>query len=485
VEIRSFGSTNGDGIVFDGSRKVRISVCILETGDDSISLKTLDPAYPCENFVISNCIMRSRWAAVRLGPESSADMRDCSVTNCVFQDCNDGLKIQTNSGGIFEDLTFSNITMRDVRRPILMTQNYFRMGSKDPGIRPVSGMIRRVHIDGITAYMPHKNPKHEAYMVLTGMPGKSIQDISINNLNMLFYGGGGAEEARRVKIPELLDYTEYYFEARYFLGSLPAAGIFLRHIEGFKMSNSFLRVENADARPLVFANHLQNARFAGISGLGPAAALIRTALCENTIFRDCDFNGRPAGYPESAVRGLDEEIASYTRDALETEAEMAAWAADTDAAECSRLCRKLPPETFRAEAAETAGYAVRFSTKLNLPEAAETVKSRTWLYFPALRGNIRVSLDGRIIGTREVPPEYQRRYSWALDLTAHLAGGELNLSIEAEMPGLPERQDGLKSREGNGRWFGLLLPPEIGRDDGGNRETEGRVSPSPDIFGAL
>jgi polygalacturonase len=186
VEIRSFGCTNGDGLDFDGSRNVRISDCILETGDDSISLKTLDPAYPCENFVISNCIMRSRWAAVRIGPESSADMRNCCVTNCVFQDCEDGLKIQTNSGGIFEDFSFSNITMRDVRRPVLMTQNYFRMGSKDSGIRPTSGIIRRVHIDGITAHMPHKNPMREAYMVLTGMTDKSIQDVSLNNLKIVF-----------------------------------------------------------------------------------------------------------------------------------------------------------------------------------------------------------------------------------------------------------------------------------------------------------
>jgi hypothetical protein len=485
VEIRSFGCTNGDGLDFDGSRNVRISDCILETGDDSISLKTLDPAYPCENFVISNCIMKSRWAALRIGPESSADMRNCSVTNCVFQDCNDGLKIQTNSGGIFEDFNFSNITMRNVRRPVLMTQNYFRMGSKDPGIRPVASLIRRVHIDGITAYMPQENPKHEAYMVFTGMPAKSIQDISLNNLNIVFYGGGTEEEARRVKIPELLDYTEYYFEARYFLGSLPAAGIYLRHINGFKMTNSFLRVENADARPLVFANHLQNARFAGISGSGPAAALIRTALCENTIFRDCDLNGSPADYPASTGSRLDEEIVSYTGEALEVEAEMAAWAADTDAAECSRLYRRLPPETFSAEASESAGYSVRFNTQLDLPGEAEPAKFRTWLYFPAVRGNIQVNVDGRIIGTHRVPPEYQRRYSWALDLTAYLADRNLNLTIDAEMPGLPERQDGLKRREGKGKWFGLLLPPEIGREDGGNRETEGRVSLVPDIFGTL
>jgi hypothetical protein len=345
-------------------------------------------------------------------------------------------------------------------------------------------MIRRVHIDGITAFMPHENPKYEAYIVLTGMTDKSLQDIGLDNLKIVFYGGGNEEEARRAAVPELLDYTEYYFEARYFLGSLPAAGIYLRHLDGFKMTNALLRVENADARPFIFANHLQNARFHGVSGFGPAAALIKTALCENVVFRDCDLNGGPVDYPASTDGALDKALAAYTEEALQVAAEMAAWAADTDAAECSRLYRKLTSETFRVEASKTAGYSVRFRAALNLKGAGGSAKARLWLYFPAVRGNIQVSAGDRIIGTRRIPPEYRRRYSWALDITAQ-AAGELELAIDAEMPGPPEKQDGLKSRDGTGPWFGLLLPPEIGIEDGGNRETGGRVSPPPDIFGFL
>jgi hypothetical protein len=333
--------------------------------------------------------------------------------------------------------------------------------------------------------MPHENPKYEAYMVFTGMPDKSIQNITLNNLKVVFYGGGTEAEARRVTVPELLDYTEYYFEARYFLGSLPAAGIYLRHIDGFTMTNSFLNVVHADARPFIFANHLQNVRFTSVSGSGPAAALIKTACCENVIFRDCDCNGSPVDYPAGSDSGLDKKIAAYTGEALAVEAEMAAWAADTDAAECSRLYHTLLPETFTAEGPETAGYAVRFSTTLKLPEDAASAKSRTWLYFPAVRGDLQVTVNGKIIGTHKVPPEYQRRYSWAVDITPYADGGELKLAIDVDMPGLPEKQDGLKYRVGNGKWHGMLLPPEIGREDGGNRETAGRVSPTPDIFGHL
>jgi hypothetical protein len=164
---------------------------------------------------------------------------------------------------------------------------------------------------------------------------------------------------------------------------------------------------------------------------------------------------------------------------------MAAWAADTDAAECSRLYRRLPPETFRAEASESAGYTVRFSAKLNFSGSAGIEKSRVWLYFPAVRGDIQVRVQQKTIGIRAVPREYHRRYSWALDLGPCLTKDELDLSIDAQMPGLPEQRDGLKSRNENGVWYGLLLPPEIGVEDGGTRETANRVSPPPEIFGFL
>jgi hypothetical protein len=108
-----------------------------------------------------------------------------------------------------------------------------------------------------------------------------------------------------------------------------------------------------------------------------------------------------------------------------------------------------------------------------------------WLYFPAVRGDAQVSAGGKIIGVHKLPEDYQRKYSWAVEIPSWAVCGETEIRIDADMPGLPEKQDDFKRRGRNGKWFGLLLPPEIGIEDGGTRETPGRVSPPPDIFGPL
>jgi len=84
VRVRSRDTGNGDGLDFDGCERVRISNCDLVTGDDAIGLKTFQPNRPNRDFVITNCVISSTWAAVRLGPESFSDMRNIAVSNCVF-----------------------------------------------------------------------------------------------------------------------------------------------------------------------------------------------------------------------------------------------------------------------------------------------------------------------------------------------------------------------------------------------------------------
>jgi hypothetical protein len=476
VEVRSWDCGNGDGLDFDGSRNVRITNCFLETGDDSISPKSLDPAYPCENFVISNCIMRSRWAAIRIGPESSADMRNITVTNCVFEDCNDGLKIQTCSGGVFEDLVFSGLTMRNVRRPVLMTLNYFRFGSKDPEIRPKGSVIRRVVIDGVTAFMPRENPLEQAYIVVSGMPQSPIRDISLNNLKVNFYGGGGAAEAERICVPELLDYTERYFEPRFFMGSLPAAGLYLRHIEGLQINNCAFTVENADVRPVIFGCDIPGASLVNVSGRGPAAALIWTALSGELIRRGCRFNNAAADEIPCTGEDRNAALAAYGDTVCGLEAVMDAWAAATDQAEACRLYRRFLPEDFVPRAG-ASGDTVIFPAKFSVTETG----SRIWLYFPMARGDMEVRADGKVLGSHRLPADYQRRYSWALDMGLSQGDGEHTLEIEITMPGLPEK--GLCIRGPDGKLYGLVFPPEIGVEDGGGRFAPGRVSPPPDIFG--
>lgn len=134
VSIWSLKSANGDGLDFIGGENVAITGCIIEAGDDAISLKTMEKEDTCRNFAITNCIMTTRWAGIRLGAESDGDMREIIMSNCVFDCCGDGFKIQNCGDSIYENMQFSQIVMRNVARPFFVTLNTCTFSKKEVAV---------------------------------------------------------------------------------------------------------------------------------------------------------------------------------------------------------------------------------------------------------------------------------------------------------------------------------------------------------------
>ncbi len=105
---------NGDGIDIDHSRKVRISNCFIESGDDSICLKNrreLSAYGPCEDIVVQNCIMESRSCAVKFGSENVDSIAHVLIDNCIIKGGNRALGIQNRDEGTISHVVFSNITL--------------------------------------------------------------------------------------------------------------------------------------------------------------------------------------------------------------------------------------------------------------------------------------------------------------------------------------------------------------------------------------
>jgi len=103
---------NGDGIDIDHSRKVRISNCFIESGDDSICLKNrreLSDFGPCEDIVVQNCVMESRSCAVKFGSENVDRIANVLIDNCIIRGGNRALGIQNRDEGTITHVVFSNI----------------------------------------------------------------------------------------------------------------------------------------------------------------------------------------------------------------------------------------------------------------------------------------------------------------------------------------------------------------------------------------
>jgi len=133
--------TNRDGMDIDACSQVRISNCSINSPwDDAICLKSsfvLGYASPTEHVTITNCSVsgydpgsfyngiytRKEWhrvpdkegptGRIKFGTESNGGLKNIIISNCVFDYCR-GLALQTVDGALLEDITISNITMRDI-----------------------------------------------------------------------------------------------------------------------------------------------------------------------------------------------------------------------------------------------------------------------------------------------------------------------------------------------------------------------------------
>jgi len=268
--------TNRDGMDIDCCRNVRVSNCSVNSPwDDGICLKSsfgLGYARATEMVTISNCLLTGsyqegtmldgtwkkfpadekvpRTGRIKFGTESNGGFKNITVSNCVFEGCR-GLTIESVDGAVIEDVTCSNLTMRDVyEAPI-----FVRLGARMRGPDGVAvGTIRRLVLSGITCMQAEGSPKIAC--ILAGIPGHEIEDIKISDLIVVNRGDGTKNDAA-LQIPEK---EKQYPEPNMF-GTTPAHGFFVRHVRGLEMQSVKIECSNADARPVFVLEDVQDATF--------------------------------------------------------------------------------------------------------------------------------------------------------------------------------------------------------------------------------
>lgn len=101
---------NTDGIDPDGCKRVRITGCDIEAGDDCIVLKSTE-GDPCEDVSAENCRLSTDYAAVKLGTETLADIRQVRVENCRIEKAKIAFGIFLKDGCTIEDITLRGLAM--------------------------------------------------------------------------------------------------------------------------------------------------------------------------------------------------------------------------------------------------------------------------------------------------------------------------------------------------------------------------------------
>jgi polygalacturonase len=199
---------------------------------------------------------------IKFGTEANGGFRNCTVANCTFRMCK-GLALEEVDGGIMENITINNLTMIDIKDyPIYITLGRRNRG---PEGTPV-GTARNILISNVIA----TGVDRMSGIQLTGLPDHPLEGVRLENIRIVFKGGGSAKDAERV-FPEL---DTGYPEPNK-LGTTPAYGVFARHVRGLELANLRLSCLNPDLRPaLVCADvdglEIDNLKAPVADGVSPA-----------------------------------------------------------------------------------------------------------------------------------------------------------------------------------------------------------------------
>jgi polygalacturonase len=266
--------TNRDGMDIDCCRNVRVSNCSVNSPwDDGICPKSsyaLGYARATENVTITNCYVTGdfqlgtlldgtfkRWGPefkvvptgrIKCGTESNGGFKNITISNCVFESCR-GFALESVDGALLEDVTFTGITMRDVRNSPI----FLRLGTRMRGPKGVPvGTLKRIIMSNITSY----GAVAELPSIISGVPGHMVEDIKIDNVYFHQLGGGTAEMASLQPAENEATYPEPKM-----FGTLPASGFFVRHVKNLEFGNVEIVAEKPDSRPAFWLENVAGADF--------------------------------------------------------------------------------------------------------------------------------------------------------------------------------------------------------------------------------
>ncbi len=223
-----------------------------------------------ENVTITNCYVTGgyqlgtlldgtfkRWGPdfkvvptgrIKCGTESNGGFKNITISNCVFESCR-GFALESVDGALLEDVTFTGITMRDIRNSPI----FLRLGTRMRGPKGVSvGTLKRVIMSNITSY----GAVTELPSIISGVPDHRIEDIKIDNVYFHQLGGGTPEMAALRPAENEATYPEPKM-----FGTLPASGFFVRHVKNLEFGNVEIVTEKPDSRPAFWLDTVEGADF--------------------------------------------------------------------------------------------------------------------------------------------------------------------------------------------------------------------------------
>jgi lysophospholipase L1-like esterase len=203
------GSPNTDAIDPSACRHVLITHCRLDVGDDNVAIKAGRKVegreFACEDITVRDCTFL-HGHGMSIGSETSGGVRNVVVRDCTFENTENGLRIksQRGRGGLVENVTYSNITMKNVDPAITFTCYYMNNSKGDP-VQPAAPrpeptpnseripLYRNIVVRNLQASCPDNTG------VILGLPDSPIQNVTLDNVCITAARGLTIHNARAIQ----------------------------------------------------------------------------------------------------------------------------------------------------------------------------------------------------------------------------------------------------------------------------------------------
>ena len=181
---------NTDGIDPSVSKRVLITNCNIDTGDDNIAVKSGSSlGASCQDIIITDCTF-GHGHGCSIGSETYSGVRHMIVRRCSFSNTTIGVRFKSDrrKGGLVEDVTYEDLSMKNVGQAIVIS-SYYQGSTTD-----ITSDIKKSKKQQITRTTPHwknitlKNifaveGTKDAGMIL-GLPEMPAESIKLENISI-------------------------------------------------------------------------------------------------------------------------------------------------------------------------------------------------------------------------------------------------------------------------------------------------------------
>lgn len=188
-------SANTDAIDPSSCKNVLITKCRLDVGDDNVAIKSghkvAGREFGCEDITVTDCVFL-HGHGMSIGSETSGGVHNVLVTNCTFQDTENGIRIKSDRrrGGLVENIRYTDITMNNVDPAITLTCYYMNNSSGDPSklsppkVDPAQATSERTPIFRNIYFNNVKATTAKSAGLIIGLPESAISNVVLEDVQI-------------------------------------------------------------------------------------------------------------------------------------------------------------------------------------------------------------------------------------------------------------------------------------------------------------